>query len=59
MDPPSRERTKTVPRCQECLGEAEVGGPIVPKEDVARAWPWCAFGDGWRWCATFERFKQN
>jgi hypothetical protein len=50
----------TKPRCQECLGDAEKGGEIVPDEEpVRRRWGFCAFGDGWSWCNTFQRFKRR
>jgi len=50
----------TRPVCQECLGEAEKGGNIVPDEEsVRRRWGFCAFGDGWSWCFKAKRFKRR
>jgi hypothetical protein len=51
----------TVARCTEagCGKEAIKGGPIVPDEQMCRdQWPWCAFGEGWRWCCTKQALKR-
>lgn len=71
MDPPSPDDddtdpdgtifdAKTIPRCQVCLAEANKGGGIMPDEEsVRRRWGFCAFGDGWSWCATRGEFNRR
>lgn len=59
MEPPTRDRARTVPICIDCGAEAIKGGDIVPDDETVRRWAFCAFGDGWRWCKTRDRFVRS